>query len=145
MIDPQFQKRIRGDFAYQSEKVQNLMRAVYRDPDVAWERWKKQNKERRFEVFQRNLNRKPQILGRLRGSLRLNFWKSPDYRDAENALEELHRVAVQWRSAQIQVEQMQARIDESERRKKSNRSDWKLRSQQRLQAKPSKEAQERER
>lgn len=143
MIEEQVRKRIRGDFAYQSEKVRNLLRAIYRDPVLAWEEWNTQIKRQRFDVFQRNLRQSPQMLGRMNGTLRFNFWKSPDYREAEHALADLFRLSGQWRSAQVQVEQMEARIAEAVTQEPEIKNRRKTQSQSRIDA--SKPAPEHER
>ncbi len=67
MIEEQTRKRIQGDFTYQSEKVKNLLRAIYRDPVLAWEQWSRQIERQGFEAFKRNLSHGLQTLGRMNG------------------------------------------------------------------------------
>lgn len=145
MIEEQVRNRIRGDFAYQSEKVKNLLRAIYRDPVLAWENWNTQIERFGFEAFERNFSRKPQMLGRMNGTLRFNFWKSWEYREAERALSDLRRLSGQWRSAQAQVEQMDARITEAKAQEPQVRSSRETQRQARTQVRTDKDSQERSR
>jgi hypothetical protein len=110
MIEKQVRARLRGEYTYQSERVKNLLRVIYHDEFLAWEQWEEQSKKLGFAQFYEQFRHDPSILGRINGSLRFNFLKSEERREAEVALRDLDSIADKWRAARLQVDQMDARI-----------------------------------
>ena len=114
MIEDHVRKRIENDYAYQSEKVKNLFRIIYADPEAAWQLWEGRSAMQGFEAFYKRFQRRPGSLGKMNGRLWFNFIKPHAYQDRLTALEDLHRLSERWREAQMHLHQVDERIQEAQ-------------------------------
>jgi hypothetical protein len=137
MIDPKVRRRLEQDLAFQSERVRNLLHAAYRDPERAWARWRAGIERRGPETFTKQLQHKPTLLGRHKGTLWFNFWKDAEYQNSLRAHEELVRLTRPWHAAVMQVAQVKAREQAEKDQTEKNadiRVEWQERRQERDQA-----------
>lgn len=114
MMDDYARKRIEGDYAYQSERLKNLFRAIYRDPVKAWAKWEAYVAARGFPTAEVKMARKPGYFGRQQGGLILNFWPTKAYLQREMAKRESPRVLQQWGAAHLQRAQSEERVAEAQ-------------------------------
>ena len=112
MIDPQITRRFESEAAFQEEKLRNLFRVVFRDETEAWDCWKIATERRGFKQAQAMLKDNPARLGKLQGKARLGFLKNRAFDERETALKEAVYQAERWNSAQMQLTQHRARIEE---------------------------------
>lgn len=112
MIDPQITRRFESEAAFQEEKLRNLFRVIYRDEAEAWDRWLVASERRGFKQALSTLKDRPARFGKLRGKARFGFFKDRAFDERETALKEAGFQAERWNSAQMQLAQHNARIQE---------------------------------
>ena len=112
MIDPQITRRFESEAAFQEEKLRNLFRVVFRDEVKAWDRWQEMTERQGFKQAQSILKDHPARLGKLQGKARFGFLKDRAFDERETALKEVGYQAERWNSAQMQLAQHNARIQE---------------------------------
>jgi len=112
MISSHTMKRLEGELELQETKLRNLFHSIYVEDGRAWDIWTYEVEAKGLKKTLKRIQERPKTFGPLKGHLRLGFIKDKDIEDRERAQKELAFQAERWRSAQLQVEQSKARLEE---------------------------------
>jgi len=112
MISSYTMKRLEGELELQETKLRNLFHTIYAEDGRAWDIWTYEVQAKGLDKTLKRIKERPKTFGSMKGHLRLGFIKDKDIENRERAQKELAFQSERWRSAQLQVEQSKARLEE---------------------------------
>ena len=112
MISSHTHQRLAQELELQEVKLRNLLRTIYVEEGRAWDIWTFEVKTNGLDKTLTRIKDRPKSFGSMRGYLRLGFIKDKDVEERDRALKDIAFQADRWRSAQLHVEQTDARLKE---------------------------------
>ena len=99
-------RRIRQNRAYNQERLEVLFGIIYREPELAFQKWQALVEKTGFEKTFKKQRKKASYLGKLQGMSILGLHKSDDRMKAEHANSEFQKIARGWYGSVLEEEEV---------------------------------------